>query len=293
MIGELAAVSSALLWALASVVYARMGRQVSPLALNLGKGLVAIALLILTLALQRQATQTLPTFSLGLLLISGVVGIGFGDTVYLEALRYLGARRTLLLGTLAPPMTAFLALLWLQETLPLMAWLGIALTIVGVVWVISERAPVPFDVPQNLCRGVGLALLAGVAQAGGAVLSRAALADTGVSPLWGAFLRLCAGIIVLVVWGLARRRLLAWMQELSAQSILIPLCFASFGGTYLGIWLQQVGLKYTAAGIAQTLGATSPLFVLPIAAALGETISVRAILGALLAVSGVAVLFVL
>ena len=274
------------------MVYARMGRQVSPLALNLGKGLVAIVLLSLTLALQSQFIPTFPASSLGLLLLSGVVGIGLGDTVYLEALRYLGARRTLLLGTLAPPLTACLALLWLQETLAIAAGFGMALTIIGVVWVISERAPIPYDVPQNLRRGVSFALLAALAQAGGAVLSRAALADTVVRPLWGAFLRLGAGLVILGLWGLARRRLLAWLQELSPKSIWFPLLLASFGGTYLGIWLQQVGLKYTAAGISQTLGATSPLFVLPIAAALGETISVRAILGAFIAVSGVAALFI-
>ncbi|MFO7089320.1 EamA family transporter, partial [Arthrospira platensis PCC 7345] len=55
--------------------------------------------------------------------------------------------------------------------------------------------------------------------------------------------------------------------------------------------LQQTALKFTAAGIAQTLTSTSPLFVLPIAIAMGDRVSWRAILGALVAIFGVAMLF--
>ena len=59
----------------------------------------------------------------------------------------------------------------------------------------------------------------------------------------------------------------------------------------MGIWLQQISLRYAAAGVAQTLFATSPLFVIPIVACTGERVSVRALLGALLAILGVGLLF--
>ena len=64
-----------------------------------------------------------------------------------------------------------------------------------------------------------------------------------------------------------------------------------FIGTFLGIWLQQISLKYTAAGVAQTLFATSPLFVIPIVIFTGERVSLRAILGAMLSLVGVGLLF--
>ena len=59
----------------------------------------------------------------------------------------------------------------------------------------------------------------------------------------------------------------------------------------MGIWLQQISLKYAAAGVAQTLFATSPLFVIPIVALMGERISLRAILGVVLAIVGVGFIF--
>ncbi|MGF1600460.1 MAG: DMT family transporter [Thermosynechococcaceae cyanobacterium] len=285
--GELAALSAAFLWALASVVYARI--YASPLAVNLGKGIVAIALLSLTLLLQGDLPQ-LPHQSLLLLLLSGAIGIGFGDSVYLAALRALGARQTLLFEALAPPVAAILALVFLNETLSVWAWFGMGLTIAGVTWVISERSQQIRDPGTNRWRGIVYALLAAIAQASGAVLSRAALAETALSPTWGALLRLLSGVVVLVIWGLTQRKLKVWMLELRSQTILRRLCLAAFGGTYLGIWLQQISLKYAAAGIAQTLTATSPLFVLPIAIWLGDRISMRAWLGALIAIIGIALL---
>jgi drug/metabolite transporter (DMT)-like permease len=55
--------------------------------------------------------------------------------------------------------------------------------------------------------------------------------------------------------------------------------------------LQQISLKFTEAGIAKSLGATSPLFVLPLAIWMGEVVSLRAILGVLVALAGVGLLF--
>jgi len=65
------------------------------------------------------------------------------------------------------------------------------------------------------------------------------------------------------------------------------LVLAAFLGTYLAIWLQQVAFKFTPAGIAQALLATSPLFVLPIAVMLGDRVTGRAVLGVLVAIGGI------
>ena len=104
--GEIAALSAAAVWAIASVVYGRVGETIPPLRLNLLKGIIAIAFLIVTIFLVGDIYPALPTHSLILLSLSGVIGIGVGDTIFFTAINSLGARRTLLLGTLAPPLTA-------------------------------------------------------------------------------------------------------------------------------------------------------------------------------------------
>ncbi|MEB3828105.1 DMT family transporter [Phormidium sp. CCY1219] len=306
--GQLAALGGACLWALASVVYGQLGQKISPMALNLGKGAVAIALILVTVLLRDVLFSHLdptrsPSVALSLagdgsaraavlLLLSGIIGIGLGDTVFFAAINHLGARRTLLLQTLAPPMTAVLARIFLTESLTSGAWGGVFLTLCGVAWVISERVPGNSSTPKHLMRGVSLGLLAALGQAVGAVLSRSALSDTSVDPLWSSLMRLCAGVLVLLLWIFGRKNARI-LQPLQSHRLLGAIAITAFFSTYLGIWLQQIGLKFAPAGIAQTLGATSPLFVLPVAIWMGERVSIRAIFGGLISVSGVALLFLL
>lgn len=291
--GELAALSAALIWAIASVVYTGVGRTLSPLLLNLVKGLIALVLLILTLLLTGQFLPTVDPARLGLLLASGALGIGLGDTAYFTALNCLGPRRSLVLESLSPPLTAVLAWLFLGETLAVSAWLGIALTILGVTWVVLERTSTLPDFHPRPGRGILCGVFAAIAQAGGAVLSRAALVNTDISPLWSTFIRLAAGVLVLLVWLLLQPHQPQALKPLRSWRLLTIVGGTAFASTYLGIWLQQLSLKYASAGIAQALSATSPIFVIPIAAiALREKVSLPAIGGAILALGGVWLLFV-
>ena len=290
--GELAALSAACLWAVSSVMYSRIGQRIPPLELNLLKGAIAIVLLVFTLFLSNGFLAAISPTNLCLLLLSGVVGIGLGDTAFFAALNCLGARRALLMETLAPPMTAILALIFLQEELSFRAWCGILLTVLGVVWVVSERVPNSSERSIHLKRGIGFGILAAIALASGAVLSRAVFATTDISPLWAALLRLFGGVLILLPWAWQRQKQRHFQfKTLRSTRIIGAILFAAFAGTYLGIWLQQTAIKFTAAGIALTLTNTSPLFVLPIAICMGERISLRATLGVAIALSGIAILF--
>ncbi len=290
--GELAALGAAFLWALSAVIYTQLGQKIPPLALNLSKGVIAIAFIAITLMLQGNSWPTgMKPLSLGFLLLSGVLGIGLGDTFYFEALNHLGARRTLLLEALAPPLSALIALIFLQEALSTGAWLGIFLTVLGVSWVISERVPEMSDRTINPVRGVSFALFSALGQAVGAVLSRAALAQTAINPLWSTLLRLIGGTVILFLWIVSQPQSQIKLNIWQSKRLLGIIAITAFFSTYLGIWLQQTALKYTATGIAQSLLATSPLFVLPIAIGMGESVSFRAFLGVLVALGGIGLLF--
>ncbi|HIK54273.1 MAG TPA: DMT family transporter [Synechococcales cyanobacterium M55_K2018_004] len=289
--GELAALAAALIWAIASLLFMGLGRQLSPLMLNLIKSSIAIALILLTLFLQSKSLPQVGLWAIGLLLLSGAIGIGLGDTAYFGSINCLGARRALLLESLAPPMTAMLASVFLREQLKAIAWMGIVLTVLGVAWVIVERAPAGMLGQYRPQRGIGFGLMAALGQASGAVLSRAALADTSMPPLWSTLFRLLGGVLVLAIILMVQQHSWQEIKQLRSPRLLTLTIATAFLGTYLGIWLQQTALKYTQAGIAQALTSTSPLFVIPIAIAWGERVSVRAILGVLVAIGGVWLLF--
>jgi len=290
--GEIAALSAAFCWTLSSVIYGRIGPQMPPLQLNFIKGVISISGIVITFWLQGTWIPEIPARSLFLLSMSGIIGIGLGDTAFFNTLNRLGPRRTLLVQTLAPPLAAVLAVAFLSESLAGRAWIGIALILLGVAWVISDRvSEIPTE-RQQIGEGLLWGFVSAFCQAGGAVLSRAALADTVASPLSAAFVRLVSGLVVILLWMwiLPAARQTPWKPVPSAR-LWGALGLAAFVGTYLAIWLQQTSLKFAPAGISQTLSATSPLFVLPIAARAGEKIGIRAVLGALAAVVGVALLF--
>jgi drug/metabolite transporter (DMT)-like permease len=291
-VGEASALCAAFFWALATVLYARVGEQVSALRLNLLKNVIAAAMLLATLQAGDALLPILGSTSGILFFLSGAVGIGIGDTAYFAALRYIGARRSLLLLVLSPSLTAMFALIFLGEFLPPGAWLGIGVTGVGVAWVITERVAGLKGQPDHTVRGVIFGLVAVMGQSIGAILARMVFLETEASPLAGALFRLSGGLAVVLIALPFDRGVSGGksVDRLRASSWVV-LLFAVLIGTYLGIWLQQISLKYSAAGIAQALFSTSPLFVLPLAALTGERISWRAICGALMAVGGVVLLF--
>ncbi|MCY7278943.1 MAG: DMT family transporter [Phormidesmis sp. CAN_BIN44] len=288
--GELAALSAALIWTSASVIYIGVGRQLSPLILNFTKGWIAVILLLFTLLLRGQFLPSISATHWGLLLLSGILGIGFGDTAYFNALNCIGARRTLLLETLSPSLSALLALLFLHERLSANAGWGIGLTLAGVFWVVAERSPTAHT-HFRPWRGLGFGLLAALGQSIGAVLSRAALSGTEIDPLWSTLIRLIGGTIVLAIWVAVRQTPREMLKPVQSRRLFTVVAGTAFISTYLGIWLQQISLKYAATGVAQALTNTSPLFILPIALWMGEKVSLRAILGVAITLTGVWLLF--
>lgn len=291
--GELFALGAAFLWAVSAVLYKTLGKSIRPLELNLIKAVVGFILLASTSLLIAESFNSLSPMATLALAVSGAVGIGFGDTMFYEAINRLGAQRTLLVCTLAPPLTVILAWIFLRESLTFYSWIGILITTLGVAWVVTEKNK---SDPEQKIRfswlGVFFAFLAALTQAIGSVLSRWALTESSISPLQSAYLRLLAGAAVLLLWILLRREKIGgWLKPVPKLHIWSILAIVLIFGTYVAIWFQQLAFKFIGVGVAQTLLATSPLFVLPISAIQKEKLSLRSILGVLVSIGGVCLLF--
>jgi drug/metabolite transporter (DMT)-like permease len=291
--GELAALAAAFLWAAASVLYGRIGQYLTPLKMNLIKNLIALAMILgVLLPGGGRLFSGIDLFAGILLSLSGGIGIGLGDTAYFGALKHLGARRAILLMILSPPITGIFALIFLGETISVGAWLGIMITVTGVAWVIMERDSAADVGTNRKPLGIGLGLIAALGQAIGAILSHAAFLHINISPLRSALFRLIGGtLLVLIFMRVLKDNNGSGYENLHSLRRWRTIIFTVFIGTFMGIWLQQISLKYAAAGVAQTLFATSPLFVIPIVAVKGEYVSLRSLLGAILAIAGVGLIF--
>lgn len=293
--GELASLAAAATWAVASVLFARAGTRIGPEALNLAKCALGCLMLGVVQLATLGVLSTGPSMeALFWLALSALVGLSIGDSAFFGALNRLGPRRALVFWSLSPPMTAGLAAVLLGEPVSVVMLSGMACTVVGVAWVVLERTPdgagnEPTGPPAAELRiGVVLGVLAALGQALGNIWTKKG--GVGLDTVEVSVLRLGFGAAFLAVQVVAfghGRQLFRLAEPRTGIQVLAGTAV----GTAAGIYLMVYGLQHTYAAVAATLTSTSPIFVLPVAIfVLEERVSARAILGALMAVGGVAVL---
>ncbi|PMO43779.1 hypothetical protein BCT11_08625 [Vibrio sp. 10N.222.52.B12] len=291
--GEIAAIGAAIVWALATWIYSQFSHRFSAMQLNIVKGIIASMMMLVVMPLLPQGLPTqIEPLHLAVLAVSGVIGIAIGDSAYFAALKRIGPNKTLLLESLAPPLSGVLALVFLGSELTLQSWLGVVVTTAAVTFVVFQ--PSSSGEATNWS-GIGFGLLASVCQASGVVISHYALVAGDLPPLLGALIRLSIGVLaVCIVIKVVEpepfkgiKRHITTMGNKAMGWLLL----AIFVGTFLALWLQQVALKYANPAIAQTLIATSPLFILVIYAVRGEKVGVKSVMGTLMALGGISLFF--
>lgn len=286
MLGAAAALGAAASWALSSVLWRRMGDELSADEMNLAKGLIGSAYLALILAFAGAHPVALGDFAcLG---ISGALGIALGDSLYFDSLVGLGPRLATLLGALGPILTAILAVLLLGERPSAAAWLGILAAAGGVAWVLLEgRSSAEGGAGTDWGRGLRQGLLAVLCSALAMVLAKKGV--SGTPALEAALIRVGCGAGALLLWGAVRGRARRWLRAVAAPRRLGRLCLIVLVATLGGFWLSLVALRLADAWLVGVLLSTTPLLILPMTAAIfGERIRLRAVAGTLVAVAGVA-----
>lgn len=286
LIGCGAALISSAAWAFDPILYRKLGTTVSPLGMNLGRGVIGF--LYIGIFLLISGIHPVPTRSFLYLGMSGLLGIALGDTFFLQGLVRLGPRLSVLMETLCPVLSVFLAVIFLRERPSLPVWGGIALTILGVFWVLWERAP-RVELKEKWKSGIKFGLLSVTCTSFGIILAKKGLES--VPPLEGTLIKLFFGTMGLLIWGLWGRRLGNWVSPFKNPKVLRLLFFAVFIGIGIGLLFSVVALKYADASIAVPLNSVSPLFILPMAAiAFREKVSFRSILGTIASVCGIVII---
>jgi drug/metabolite transporter (DMT)-like permease len=236
-------------------------------------------------------------------ILSGLAGIGLGDTAYFQALPRLGSRRTVLLTLcLTAPVAALVEWLWLGNGLNVAEMLCIAVILAGVGAALSPGDHLKIE-PRRLWSGVLASAIAALGGALGAVLSRKAYlvahaagehpdpGTTGYQRVLGGAVAL--GLVFLVVkWRHARRRGddAQMVDSFSPREKLQlwPWVLAnSLAGQTIGVSCMQWALETTPTGVVTAIIAMTPIVLLPLARIFeGERISAREMAGGCVAVAG-------
>jgi len=284
-LGEILAAGSALAWAVAVVLFRVSGRRVHPIGLNLAKCVLALALMVPTLAvLGEPFAPAVPASTVGLLLLSGVLGIAVSDTLLFYALNRLGASLTAIVDCFYSPFVIGLSFLLLGERLTPVQMAGAGL-VVSAVLTLSKEGKIERIGRRDLVLGIVYGVLAMFFVAFGIVMVKPVLG--GVSVFWSTFVRIVGGAAalgLLLPFLRNRRAVLAPLGKPRNWKAIVP---ASFFGSYLSLILWMGGMKYAKASVSAILNQLSTIFIVIIAAVfLRERLTVWKVLAVVLALVG-------
>ncbi len=293
-IGELAALFTSFCWTMSAVGFSnattRLGSQVTN---RLRVVLALLALIVINTVLY---AQPIP-FEAGLdrwgwLALSGLIGLALGDAFLFACYRFIGPRLGLLLLSLAPVFGAGLAWLLFGETLTWLQMLGIAITLSGISWVVFARREANGQSDHDWRRGVLFGILAALCQAAGLVLSKQAMSG-GFSPFAATEIRMLAAVaslwIVAALQGQAGKTVRTVRENPTGLKWAI---FGSFFGPVFGVSGSLLAVQHAAVGVASTIMALPPVWMLPISHFFyKEKLTWQSITGTLVAIGGVALLF--
>jgi len=291
-IGEISALITAILWAGTAIVFTEATKIVGSYVVNITRLLLATVYLIITILLFNLDFR-ISWEQIYLLGLSGLIGLVFGDGFLFKSFQYIGARLSMLVMTLAPPLAALLAYVYLGEELSTWGILGIVITISGVSIVVFKRSEQPTKDYKKNNLGYIFAFLGAIGQAVNLIFAKEAFQLGEINGFVATFYRMVPSLPFMYLLGLMYRKkrnsVLILKKEKKALNYIV---IGSIIGPFLGITFSLIAIAYTFVGIASTLMATVPIVMLPIIIFYyKEKLSPISILGAFIAVAGIAVLF--
>ncbi len=258
-LGKLLSLGSALIWAFAVILFRISGRTVHPLGLNLVKSLVSCSLILPTLWLLHQpVVPSLPLESYGLLLLSGIIGIGISDTLLFESLNRLGASLSAIVDCSYSPFVIILAALFLFEKMTLWQLAGVAFIILAVV-MIAHKNGLNHILRKDFIVGVILGLLAMLTMAVSIVLMKPIL--SGSSILWSTLVRTVGGLAFLFPAILVHSRRRQIYRSVFSSENWKPMLSGSFLGGYAALIAWMAGMKYASVSEASVLNQMNSVFI--------------------------------
>jgi len=241
------------------------------------------------------------------LALSALVGYVFGDFCLFNCYLSIGPRFGQLLMTLAPPMAAIAGWILLGESLSWKSALAMAVTLGGIAISILSRGQGHHLKLSLPLKGILLGIGAGMGQGVGLVLSKVGMehyADAvpaDAPALMADMLPFASTMIRAIIGGLGFLLLLALQRGFGnlKKGIQDPVgmkyaTLLTLFGPVFGVSLSLMAVRYADAGIASTLMALTPVFIiLPDVLINKKKITPKEILGVSVTMLGVALFFLL
>ena len=258
LIGIFSAFGATLSWTYACSIWRTQTNIYKPIEINFLKNIIAFTIFSPVILILKYSTD----YKYFLILIcSGIIGIGLGDTFYLKSLNLIGTRKTLSIEALSPLIAAIAGNLFLDENLNLNAWIGIVIVTGALVKIIKKKSYLldkdsKLILHNNSLNKYIYSFLSVLCAVIAALLSRFVFLESDLTPIFTTEIRLFGSIIFLCFITKMKLRLFISNFERKEKNQFI---LSVLMGTNIGILLQQIVFQSLPIGIGWTLLSTSPI----------------------------------
>ena len=305
-VGELISIGVAFSWTATALLSEYGSKRMGNLTLNLMRMVITLVFsgilfwIMTGSPLPAQASNKAYMW----MMLSGLVGYVIGDFCLFQCYIIIGSKFGQLFMTLAPITAAVMAWFTLGQQIRPTAMLAMLVTLAGIAISVLGRgdnhklslklplAGVLFAIGAAVCQGVGLVL----SKIGMNHYEASLTTDLAgwMLPFHANFFRCIAGTIGFTVLMALREGFAPLSKGVRDRKGVTTALLTTIFGPFVGVGASLLAVQYTAAGIASTLMALTPIIIiLPAWWLFKQPITAKSLLGALISVIGVSLFFLL
>ncbi len=293
-IGEIAALSTSICWALTSTLFTISGKYIG--SINVNRLRLIFALIFLLIVHTILKGEIIPFHIEGFrwlcLGLSGIIGLILGDGFLFQAFVLVGAHISMLIMSLVPIFSTIIAWLVLGETLIVIKILAIFIAIGGIITVVLSKKDIQKNTKNHKYgSGILFGVVGAISQATGLIIAKIGLAGN-FSELSGTLIRVSVATFTIWLFTFVTGKTKRVFTAIKNKKAILVVAIGSFIGPFLGIWLSMIAIKLTYIGVASTLMSLPPIILLPISRWIfKEKITILSVVGTFFTILGIAVIF--
>ena len=291
--GEISALIAAFCWSIAIIIFKSVSHILSPILITALKNTIALFLFIILFILF-DIPFWYSEFSVSdylKLMISGLIGMGIGDILFIYALSKIGANRVAIINCFEPAVIYLFSIFLLGTILTIQQLVGFVIVIISLLIISNENDSADIDLKIKR-KGMFIQIIAVVLSSFGIVLIKPILSISTNDiqmQLWITSVRLFPGFIIAWIIFLFQKNKLLLLSPLKDFKTSWKILLSSGLGTFVALSFWIVGYaNIEKPPVASIIGQTAVIFIIILSYIfLKEKISKLRIVSILIALSGV------
>ena len=291
--GIISALLAAFCWSIAVIIFKSASNFLSPLLIVTLKNTIAVFCFITMFMFFEIPLwyDNLNFVDYLKIILSGILGMGVSDLLFIHALSKIGANRVAIINCFEPAVIYCFSIIMLGTYLTILQFIGFLIVIIALLIISYEKDDSEIEQAVKN-RGMSIQILAVILSSFGIVLIKPILSKINASiasQLWVTFFRLVPGFIFTWLIFLFKKNKLKLLLPLKNKSIAIKIIISSGLGTFIALSFWIIGYaNIQKPPIASIIGQTSVLFIILLSYLfLDEKISKIRIIAMIIALSGV------